>query len=355
MLYGGIFLKRALYCVIFTLLMIVFPQSFAVAAENDFPGIEWETITNPAELGWSTEQLKIAQEYANSMDSVGGLVVYDGKILMRWGDINKKGNVHSVRKSLLSALYGIYSAEGKINLSSTMGQLDIEDSAPKLSEQEKQARVIDLLKARSGIYHPAAYETEGMSEKRPLRWSHEPDTFWYYNNWDFNTLGFIFEKETGKKIGEAFEERIAKSIQMQDFKAANVSYIYGNESIYPAYPFQLTARDMARFGLLFLRNGEWQGNQIIPSKWVEESTTSYSNAGRGIGYGYLWWVSEGGMLGNTINEKAYRADGHGGDFIVICPSRDLVVVNLSNFEKTKIDERKEFGHLLGLILNAKTD
>jgi CubicO group peptidase (beta-lactamase class C family) len=345
--------KKVLYYLFLILFIILAQTQLTAASEKSFPGTEWDTINNPAAVGWSPEKIELAKEYADSMGSVGGLVIYDGKILLKWGNINEHGNVHSMRKSLLSALYGIYSSEGKIDLSSTLGQLGIDDNEPKLSDQEKQARIIDLLKARSGIYHPATYETEGMMEKRPLRWSHAPDTFWYYNNWDFNVLGTIFEKQTNKKIGKAFEERIAVPIQMQDFRAESVSYIYGNQSIYPAYPFELTARDMARFGLLYLRNGQWQGKQIIPSEWINESTKAYSDAGKGIGYGYLWWVSEGWMLGNKIDDEAYRADGYGGQFIVVFPSRNLVVVNLSNFDKTKIDERKQFGHLLNLILAAK--
>lgn len=346
-------MKTALNYLVLMSLVICFQIPHPAAAEQHFPGAQWDTIKNPAELGWSLEKIAVAQKYADDLNSVGGLVIYDGKILFKWGNIAERGNVHSVRKSLLSALYGIYSSEGKINLSATLGELGIDDNEPKLSEQEKQARIIDLLKARSGVYHPAVYETEGMSEKRPERWSHAPDTFWYYNNWDFNVLGFIFEQQSGTKIGQAFAERIAVPLQMQDFKAGNVSYIHGNESLYPAYPFEMTARDMARFGLLFLRNGKWQDKQVVPSTWIQESTTSYSYAGTGIGYGYLWWVAEGSMLGNHIDEVAYRADGHGGQFIVVFPVRNLVIVNLSSFDQTKVDERKQFGHLLGLILDAQ--
>lgn len=72
-----------------------------------------------------------------------------------------------------------------------MAELGIDDNEPRLTDEEKRATVHDLLKARSGVYHPALYETARMKEKRPPRHSHASGTFWYYNNWDFNVLGTI--------------------------------------------------------------------------------------------------------------------------------------------------------------------
>jgi CubicO group peptidase (beta-lactamase class C family) len=80
----------------------------------------------------------------------------------QWGDIDKKITSYSVRKSLLSALYGIYSAEGVIDINQTLEQLGIDDSPDPLTKEEKQARVVDLLRARSGVYHPAYMKTESM-------------------------------------------------------------------------------------------------------------------------------------------------------------------------------------------------
>lgn len=82
------------------------------------------------------------------------------------------------------------------DLSSTAG---IDDNEQKNSDQEKQSRIIELLKARPGVYHEAVYVNKGMIAKRPLRWSHVPDTFWYYNNEYFNVHRNIFEKQIGKK------------------------------------------------------------------------------------------------------------------------------------------------------------
>src|SRR4029079_9227231 len=99
----------------------------------------------------------------------------------------------------------------------TLGDLGIDDRPPRLTEIEKQATILDLLRARSGVYHDAARETAAMRAARPPRGSHSPGTFNYYNNWDFNVLGAIFERVTGRKIFDEFHERIAKPIGMRGY------------------------------------------------------------------------------------------------------------------------------------------
>ena len=126
---------------------------------------------------WSTEKLSIAREYANEIGSSSVIVIYDGKLVAEWGDTTKRIKSHSVRKSLLSALYGIAVEKKLIDLDATMDELGIDDIPPSLTEVEKQAKISDLLKARSGIYHPAAKETSSMKKKRPKRGSHLPGTY----------------------------------------------------------------------------------------------------------------------------------------------------------------------------------
>jgi CubicO group peptidase (beta-lactamase class C family) len=321
------------------------------AAAGYYPSSTWESIT-PEEAGFDLGKLNIAKHYADTLDSIGGLVLYDGKILMEWGDIKQKGDMHSVRKSFISALYGIYASEGKINLNATLEQLGIDDKGG-LTEQEKQAKVLDLLQARSGVYHEAAYETEKMKDVRPVRNSFAPGTHWYYNNWDFNALGTILYKSTGQTVGAAFYKRIASQIGMQDFNPSEVNYYYEPVSIHPAYLFKMSARDLARFGLLYMRNGEWENRQVVPREWVAESTKGYSSAGPGVDYGYLWWVAHGWLLGNKINGPAYRADGYGGQFIIVIPDEKLVIVHVSNYDKSKMDSHKTFGQFINYLLAAK--
>lgn len=251
------------------------------------------------------------------------MVVQDGKVIASWGDVSRKVNVASVRKSLVSALFGIAVAEGRINLGSTLADLGIDDKPPALTEGEKRATVRDLLMARSGIYHPAAYETGDMRRNRPDRGSQTPGKYWFYNNWDFNALGTIYRQRTGEDIFESFAQRIAQPTGMQDFSARDGTYVSERHSIHPAYPFRLTARDAARFGQLFLDGGQWNGRQVIPGSWVKAATTAYSATDRGsMGYGYLWWTLNPSVFG----PGAALASGYGGQAIAIVPSKHLVVV-----------------------------
>jgi CubicO group peptidase (beta-lactamase class C family) len=314
----------------------------------------WEMIDDPESVGWSIEKLQVAYAYSQNIQTAAVMIIYDGKVLYHWGEIGRKFWVHSCRKSFMSALYGIHVNEGNIDLSKTMADLGIDDNPPSLSDVEKTATVRMLLQARSGIYHPAAAESPSMKAARPERYSHAPGTFWYYNNWDFNVLGVILEQETGTKIFEELKGRIADPIGMEDFQVEDGFYQYEDLSIHPAYPFRMTARDMARFGLLFLRNGLWEGNRIISEAWIRESTTSYSDAGSGMGYGYMWWIASDELLSN-LEGDSYFASGYNGHYIFVAPSMDLVVVHRVN---TDIDNRVsslEFFYLLGLILDAKTN
>jgi CubicO group peptidase (beta-lactamase class C family) len=172
-----------------------------------------------------------------------------------------------------------------------------------------------------------------------VRGSHAPDTFWYYNNWDFNVLGTIFEQETGTGIFEEYKARIADPIGMQDFSLDLCDYFYEWDlSIHPAYPFQMSARDRARFGQLFLQEGRWNETRIISRNWIRTSTKAFSDASfgvenrRGIGYGFMWWTIAGDVPYFQEFEHlkdmgaGYYAAGYGGHVIVILPEQETVFV-----------------------------
>ena len=143
-----------------------------------YPGKQWEYHSLDK---WDKTKLREVEEFASKKKTFAYMIVQDGKIVDNYGDMTKKLLVHSIRKSFLSALYGIN--HERFDLSTTLEQLDIDDVEPSLTKSEKQATLLDLLRSRSGVYHPAAYETEGMKLSRPLRGSHPPGEFWYYNNW----------------------------------------------------------------------------------------------------------------------------------------------------------------------------
>ncbi len=319
-----------------------------------FPGADWDTIRDPSMMGWSKSDLEKARQFFMSSGVTSAMIVDDGVAIAQWGDFKKRVNSKSMRKSMLSALIGIAAAKGEIDINMTMAQLGIDD-LEGLTPAEKQARIVDLMMCRSGVYHPAAYETGSMKKRRPPRGAHPPGTFYYYNNWDFNALGAIYRNRTGSDIFRSFHRRIAKPIRMQDYRPTDGRYIKAKVSRYPAYPFYISTRDRARFGLLFLRKGIWKNQSIIPKGWVEESTSPLVDTPRKVAYGYMWWVSRSGKkhLGVSVPGSVYSARGTWGQRIMVIPEARLVIAQSSDKEGGAPNGSRSFRKLLELILEAK--
>jgi len=320
---------------------------FDVTGDND-AGEFWDKTASPGELGWSPRKLNALKRDLTEQETTALMIVTDGKVVFEWGRTTNNIYSHSTRKSLISALYGIYAEEGEIDTSLTIEQLGIEERVP-LTDSEKHAQVIDLLKARSGVYIPAAAEAASMRNERPKRGTFKHGEHWYYNNWDFNVLGTIFRDRTGRDIYEAFRKRIAEPIGMQDYCVEKQNYSYEqNFSIHPAYPFFISTRDMARFGQLFLQQGRWNGMQIIPADWVAESTRSYSETGRPWqGYGYMWWTIEDNYQG--MKKGDYFASGYGGQNLFVMPRINTVIVHRVNIYLPGIDVFHTSGTLFRLM------
>jgi CubicO group peptidase (beta-lactamase class C family) len=312
---------------------------------------------SPEEVGWSSVQLADAELFAEQSGYAAVMALYDGKVFFSWGDIDRNYLCHSIRKPFLSALMGIYVDRGEIDLDATMEDLNIDDIPPSLTVQEKQATVRDLIMSRSGIYHEAAAEDDTMIALRPERGSHAPGTFFYYNNWDFNTAGAIFEQETGVGIYDAFKYRIADRVGMEDFSVDSCYYKYEPlKSQYPAYHFRMSARDMARFGALYQKHGNWRGRQLVPRQWIEVSTRAWSveDSVSGSSYGYMWKVfPEGSQIAQMIGHPAYYHTGIGVHALVIIPDLKLVIVERYDTDGNWTDPG-EVGMVLGMmIINAR--
>lgn len=300
-----------------------------VQAQAVFPGASWSTPAEGAQPnGWSSEKLKLADAYADSLRSDAYLVVHRGVLVHAYGDIGKPMNLASVRKSVLSVLYGIQVDRGTIDLNQNLAALGITDKGG-LSDVEQTATVRQLLQARSGVYHEAAYETPDAKKRRPERGSHTPGTYWYYNNWDFNALGTIFQRRTGQNVFEALKTDLAEPLQFEDFRyPQDTRFEYERSSDHPAYLIYLSARDLARIGLLVSRDGQWNGRRIVSSAWLRESITSYSAVSGGNGYGYMWWVPYTAYPSWRLSALQLAvADGNGGQFMLIDRTRDIVVVH----------------------------
>ncbi len=324
-----------------------------------FPGVEWEVMADPEANGWSMEGLQKARELTDELDTASIMIIHKGKIVDSWGDLEYKYRSHSIRKSFLSALYGIQVSEGVIDLDATMEDLEIDDNEG-LSDTEKQATVQMLLQARSGIYHPALFETASMTAAKPERHSHAPGTNYHYNNWDFNASGTIYEMLSGELIHESFKQRIANPIGMQDYVPEDGRYVTGEESQHAAYPFVISTRDLARFGHLFLNDGIWDGERVLPEGWVEESTMAHSvlsdERGDRGGYGYMWWVEVDGQHFDSVEqvpEGTYTARGARGHVLAVVPNLDLVFVHRTD---TAVSGQRvtygDIGRVFEIVVNS---
>ena len=324
-----------------------------------YPAISWANV-KPEDHNWSSEKLNEAWHYAEAIGSGAVLIVDDGVVVGQWGAIDRKWPCYAIRRVFLGALCGVAVAEGQIDLGKSLDQLGIDDLAPSLSGQEKEARVLDLLKCRSGVYHSAAADTPEIKSHRPKPGSHPAGSFWFYNNWDINALGTIYEQATKWSVFTGFDRLIALPLQMEDFDAAHdTRYFRDPSSLHPADMFRMSARDMARFGLLYLRHGTWAGNkQIIPASWIDQSILPYSQIGSIGGFGYLWWTALNGDFIPFVDlgDKAFGIEGSHGHYLIVAPALNLVIVHRCA-DNSGIEDvtRAEFGHLLQLILSARTN
>jgi len=323
------------------------------------PGAHWEYVSAEA-LGWSSDLLAKAKAYSQHIGSSAVVIVKGGRVVAEWGDTARKSEIASVRKSLLSALIGMAVEEGRIRLTDTLAALGINDKGPSLTPEEREATVADLLTSRSGVYHAVDLEPEVLAAKRPPRGSHPHGTHWYYSNWDFNALGTIYLQATGTGIFAAFTSRIADPIEMEDFVVSDGQYGTSNKSIHRHYGFRMSARDLARFGLLYLRGGRWGDRQVVPARWVGESTRPHAQVHwplfAGTGYGYMWWTGFANDFVPFVSlpRGTFYAHGFGAQYVFVIPEHDIVIVHTVDMEQDNwpwIDDGK-ISRLIWLVLTA---
>ena len=259
------------------------------------------------------------------------MAIQNGNVIFEEGNTKKLINCHSARKSIMSLLYGIAQDKGYLKIDETLGKLGIDESKTPLTEQEKTATIRDLLMARSGVYLPAEAETDFAKNYRPKRELYKPGEIFFYNNFDFNTLGHILEQKTGMSIGKFMEEHLAKPLEMQDFSSSNVVYNAPwpipnkSNSDYAVYWIYMSARDFARIGILVAQNGVWKNKQVVSESWIDKSINDTQNSDEVTkmnppfdAFAYSWWIDNDN---NTV-----WADGYGGQFMCIDKKNNLVVI-----------------------------
>ena len=335
------------------------PSAARAAAVFPDSARAWARWEDPATLGWSQAGLDSVQARLAAMPSTAFMAIVGGRSVFEYGDLQRVSYLASVRKSILSMLYGNYVRSGKVNLDKSLAQLGMDDHAG-LTDAEKEATIRDLISARSGVYHPASNSGDDLASAPP-RGSQKHGTYYLYSNWDFNAAGAAFELETGRDIYDALQTDLAIPLGMQDFdrsrhrKSGNLE-----ASRYPAYHINLSTRDMARIGYLMLREGNWNGRQLIPRDWVQESTRAITpvtemnperrRAGP-WGYGYLWWVWDGPHSTGAY-EGAYTGLGAVGQHITVLPKLDLVVVHKTDPASGGSVSHPQYLQVLDLLVRA---
>ncbi|MEO0589563.1 MAG: serine hydrolase [Pseudomonadota bacterium] len=340
-----------------------------------------EAPTEPSRFAvWNPDENRVSEQgaariraYLEKHKSASFLVIYKGKIAFQYGDIHKKHLIHSMRKPLLSILYGQALSEGQIALDEPLSGLGLEEPNAAFTESEGRASVEQLLQSRSGVYLPAAAETEAMTKARPARGSHEPGEQYYYNNWSFNSLGTLFEQRTGTGIFEAFEDQLAKPLGMIDYAGvigdleitdeaqalkdmAGLDGYYSREperSRHPAYHFRLSAHDLALIGQLLVQGGQWNGQTLVDPAWIKRSTQCASvlnpdiGGGRSLCYGLMWRVIQ-----SDNKTTAFMHTGLGAHMIYVYPSAELVLIHRADTENPDYVRSGSPQALIGLTFGA---
>ena len=311
-----------------------FQTPSALAAARVYPGEKWDSIADPRTVGWRRSTLDSVRAKLATMATTGMVAVVGGRVLMSYGNLDTVTYLASVRKSILSMLYGNYVKNGTVNLDKSLADLGMDDHGG-LTAEEKQATVRDLLTARSGVYHAASNDGDDLASAPP-RGSRKHGTYMLYSNWDFNAAGAAFEIQTKRDIYDALESDLARPIGMQDFdRARHRKTGDSTKSRYLAYHMNFSTRDMARLGYLALRHGSWNGRQLVPADWMAETTRPFTRVSEmnperrrngPFGYGYLWWVWDGAAATGAY-EGAFTGQGAIGQYITILPKLDLVVAH----------------------------
>lgn len=320
---------------------IVALASAAVAAEV-WPVPEWESA-KPADVGMNGAKLDEVGQLLKASGAKTGLVVRHGKIVGEWyfdgADRNTKLIVYSTSKSFASTAAGLVIADGKLSLDTKVGEL-LPDVKP---EGKKEITVRQIISMNTGVNNNKTFP---MLEKKfthslyeaPLDFA--PGTKWDYNNTGLALLAPMLKRATGKQVDEILDEKVFRKIGIGE---SQWSWEKNEDYSLPYSGLHITARGLARFGLLFLRHGKWQGEQVVPAAWVKEATGPSQDLNPE--YGYLWWNNTTGKKWPGVPKDAYAALGRAQNNMLLVPSLDLIVIRTIGDDtdtKRKFDMTKIF-------------
>lgn len=301
--------------------------------------IPWENDPNYNQQALS-ERLETTLE---DNESISFLVLKDGKIMQEhyWGEGAKdsKTNSFSMVKSIVSILIGIAIEEGHIE-----GVFQpVTDFFPEWDRGDNsQLEIIHLLNMSSGldwdesykspfsITAKAYYGNDIESLMLSLNIVETPGEEHKYLSGNTQLLGLIIARATGKTLSEYASEKLWKPLGAEQDALWHLDDENGNELAYCC--FNSNARDFARLGQLYLNKGKWHGKQIVNKEFTEISTRPSALSSY---YGYSWWIA------NSLGEDIFYARGILGQYVIVIPNRNIVIVRLGHKRGQSIDMHRD--------------
>jgi CubicO group peptidase (beta-lactamase class C family) len=320
-----------------------------VSGQTVFPGKEWQ-VDKPEAQSMSSEGLAKVGAWLKANGSKTGMVVRHGRIVGQWyfddAQPDSKFLVYSTTKSFASTAAGLAIAAGKLTLDSKVGEF-----FPEAKPAEKrEITVRQLLSMTSGAHNDNAELKRSdlfryVLEELPM--DHPPGQKWDYNNTGLSLLSPVVHKATGQNIDQILEEQVFKKIGIP---RDDWTWEDRDGMPLPYSGLHITARSLARFGLLFLNKGQWRGNKVVSSTWTAEATASSQELNKR--YGYLWWANHGGWKG--VPDDAYAAMGKFDNDMLIVPSLDMIVIRQVG-DDTAANRQVKIGELFSLAVAAVND
>lgn len=310
-----------------------------------WPTKEWSTST-PEQQGLNAEMLSKADERIkeNYSNVYSLLVVRHGYLVYekyyQGMDENDANPVYSVTKSVMSALTGIALNENLIqNVDQKVSEFLPEYFKDIDNAKKKDITIKNVLTMSGGLEsidndYGAYFTSEDWIQyaiQKPL--SINPGEQFEYNTGLTHLLSGIITETSGMDTKEYADKKLFHPIGM------SVDFWDCDQKGYNCGGSRLSLRpvDMAKFGYLYLNHGSWDGKQIIPEKWIEESIQKQITANEDQDYGYLFWLQK--IQDSTHNRQyaTYRCDGAGGQKIMMIPELDMVVVITADYYKSSKD------------------
>ena len=230
-------------------------------------------------------------------------------------------SLYSLSKSFTSTAVGLAISEGKLSLDDEVLKFFPEDAPPKPSNNLKAMRVSDLLRMSTGHQSEPPRTPDQPWTKTFL--AHpvpfKPGTHFLYNTSATYMLSAIVQKVTGMTVLDYLRPRLFEplGIERPTWETSPQGITAGG------FGLSIRTEDIARFGQLYLQRGKWQGKQLVPEAWIEAATARQTSNGSNPksdwdqGYGYQFWRCRHG---------AYRGDGAFGQYCVVLPEQDAVIV-----------------------------